>query len=95
MSRPFGVGLLIAGIDEAGPQFVSVEHDVWFGWCSPGVLLLDTTRPSGTFMRYDPKAIGSGSEAAQSELQDRWYKVVVLLPQLVAWLTSPFWKPKN
>ena len=27
-------------------------------------------------MRYDAKAIGSGSEAAQSELQDKWYKVV-------------------
>ena len=33
------------------------------------------TDPSGTFMRYDAKAIGSGSEAAQSELQDKWYKV--------------------
>ncbi len=26
-------------------------------------------------MRYDAKAIGSGSEAAQSELQDKWHKV--------------------
>lgn len=26
-------------------------------------------------MRYDAKAIGSGSEAAQSELQDKWNKV--------------------
>ena len=42
------------------------------------------TDPSGTFMRYDAKAIGSGSEAAQSELQDRWYKVVVLPRQHVA-----------
>ncbi len=33
------------------------------------------TDPSGTFMRYEAKAIGSGSEAAQSELQDKWYKV--------------------
>ena len=33
------------------------------------------TDPSGTFMRYDAKAIGSGSEAAQSELQDKWHKV--------------------
>ena len=42
------------------------------------------TDPLGTFMRYDAKAIGSGSEAAQSELQDRWYKVVVLLRQHLA-----------
>jgi hypothetical protein len=26
-------------------------------------------------MKYDAKAIGSGSEAAQSELQDKWHKV--------------------
>ena len=26
-------------------------------------------------MRYEAKAIGSGSEAAQSELQDKWHKV--------------------
>ncbi|KAI9452398.1 hypothetical protein HD554DRAFT_2179902 [Boletus coccyginus] len=30
-------------------------------------------------MRYDAKAIGSGSEAAQSELQDKWYKQITLL----------------
>ncbi len=33
------------------------------------------TDPSGTSVRYDAKAIGSGSEAAQSELQDKWHKV--------------------
>ena len=38
------------------------------------------TDPSGTFVRYDAKAIGSGSEAAQSELQDKWHKVRILLP---------------
>ncbi|EOQ98832.1 putative proteasome subunit alpha type-5 [Wallemia ichthyophaga EXF-994] len=55
MSRPFGVSLLLAGIDERGPQ-------------------LYHTDPSGTFMRYDAKAIGSGSEAAQSELLDKYHK---------------------
>lgn len=35
------------------------------------------TDPSGTFIRYDAKAIGSGSEAAQSELQDKWHKVSI------------------
>lgn len=33
------------------------------------------TDPSGTFVQYSAKAIGSGSEAAQSELQDKWHKV--------------------
>lgn len=60
MSRPFGVALLIAGVDENGPQ-------------------LFHTDPSGTFMRYDAKAIGSGSEAAQSELQDKWNKSMKLV----------------
>lgn len=32
------------------------------------------TDPSGTFIKYEAKAIGSGSEAAQSELQDKWHK---------------------
>jgi 20S proteasome alpha/beta subunit len=35
------------------------------------------TDPSGTFMKYEAKAIGSGSEAAQSELQDKYHKVLV------------------
>lgn len=39
-------------------------------------------------MKYDAKAIGSGSEAAQSELQDKWHKVGgfsyrILVPLLI------------
>lgn len=67
MSRPFGVALLIAGIDEDGPQLFHAE-------------------PSGTFYRYDAKAIGSGSEGAQAELQNEYHKVRFprpLLPTLV------------
>jgi len=33
------------------------------------------TDPSGTYTRYDAKAIGSGSDAAQQELQDSFHKV--------------------
>lgn len=32
------------------------------------------TDPSGTFVRYDAKAIGSGSDAAQQSLQDTFHK---------------------
>lgn len=32
--------------------------------------------PSGTFYQYDAKAIGSGSEGAQAELQNEYFKVV-------------------
>lgn len=35
--------------------------------------------PSGTFYRYDAKAIGSGSEGAQAELQNEYHKVRFLL----------------
>lgn len=31
--------------------------------------------PSGTFIEYDAKAIGSGSEGAQQNLQDVYHKV--------------------
>lgn len=34
--------------------------------------------PSGTFYRYDAKAIGSGSEGAQAELQNEFHKVGIL-----------------
>jgi len=34
--------------------------------------------PSGTFVRYHAKAIGSGSEGAQQELEDAWNKSLTL-----------------
>ena len=34
--------------------------------------------PSGTFIEYDAKAIGSGSEGAQQNLQDIFHKVNIL-----------------
>ncbi|GAB5589041.1 proteasome component pup2 [Umbelopsis nana] len=59
MGRPFGVALLIAGVDENGPQLFHAD-------------------PSGTFMSYNAKAIGSGSEGAQTELQDNYHKSITL-----------------
>jgi len=59
MSRPFGVALLIAGIDENGPA-------------------LFHTDPSGTFIQYEAKAIGAGSEGAQTNLQDKYTKSLTL-----------------
>lgn len=54
MSRPFGVALLIGGIDDIyGPQLYYAD-------------------PSGTFTRYDAKAIGAGSEGAQQQLQEEY-----------------------
>lgn len=59
MSRPFGVALLIAGVDERGPQ-------------------LYHTDPSGTFLRYAAKAIGAGSEGAQTQLEGEYHKSLSL-----------------
>lgn len=38
--------------------------------------------PSGTFYRYDAKAIGSGSEGAQAELQNEFHKVRIRILQV-------------
>jgi len=59
MSRPFGVALLIAGIDETGP-------------------VLYHTDPSGTFFQFEAKAIGAGSEGAQTALQEQYNKSLTL-----------------
>ncbi|KAJ8047345.1 Proteasome subunit alpha type-5 [Holothuria leucospilota] len=59
MSRPFGVALLIGGIDEKGPQLFHMD-------------------PSGTFIEFEAKAIGSGSEGAQSHLQEVYHKSMTL-----------------
>lgn len=77
MSRPFGVALLIAGYDEDGPSlYVFTSADF-----NPGILLTRDSyhaEPSGTFYRYDAKAIGSGSEGAQAELQNEFHKSLTL-----------------
>jgi len=59
MSRPFGVAILFAGIDERGPQLYHMD-------------------PSGTLIQYDAKAIGSGSEGAQQNLQEQYNKSLTL-----------------
>lgn len=59
MSRPFGVALLVAGVDERGAHLFFAD-------------------PSGTFMKYSAKAIGSATEVAQSQLQDDYKKDMTL-----------------
>ena len=76
MSRPFGVALLVAGVDEDGPQL----YCTWlFGWVANDRYHAE---PSGTFYRYDAKAIGSGSEGAQAELQQEYFKVFIHIDQV-------------
>ncbi|KAM9991669.1 hypothetical protein ACTFIZ_005061 [Dictyostelium cf. discoideum] len=59
MSRPFGVALLIAGIDEKGPSLYYSD-------------------PSGTFTQFHAKAIGAGSEGAQTTLQEKYSKTLTI-----------------
>lgn len=55
MSRPFGVALLVAGVDERGP-------------------VLYHTDPAGNYTQYSAKAIGNGSDSAQTLLEAQYYK---------------------
>eukprot|EP00126_Sphaerothecum_destruens_P011313 Sdes_comp20897_c0_seq1m18037 len=45
--------------------------------CTEGYVLYHTD-PSGTFVRFDAKAIGSGSEGAQTALQDSYHKSMTM-----------------
>ncbi|XP_030369336.1 proteasome subunit alpha type-5 [Scaptodrosophila lebanonensis] len=59
MSRPFGVAILFAGIEDGVPQLWHMD-------------------PSGTYIQYEAKAIGSGSEGAQQNLKDNYTKEMTL-----------------
>jgi len=63
MSRPFGVSLLVAGVDGKGEDAKPYLYH---------------TDPSGTYLRYDAKAIGSGSEGAQTSLQQEYHSSLTL-----------------
>lgn len=47
------------------------------GWDENGPQLYHT-EPTGTFYRYDAKAIGSGSEGAQAELQQHYHSMLTM-----------------
>jgi len=60
MSRPFGVAILMAGVDETGDSVL---------------LHMD---PSGTYHKYGAKAIGAGSEGAQTTLEEQYHKSMTI-----------------
>ena len=59
MARPYGVALLIAGVDESGPQ-------------------LYQTDPSGTYLQWQARAIGSGGETAMQFIKEGYYTGMTL-----------------
>jgi 20S proteasome subunit alpha 5 len=76
MSRPFGVALLVAGLDF---EYVdSAEGDDNGPRPRRAVPVLFHTDPSGTFTQFSAKAIGSGAEGAQTMLQDEYNKSMTL-----------------
>ena len=60
MARPYGVALLVAGVDEKGPQ-------------------LFQTDPSGTFLQWQARAIGSGGETAMTFIKEQYHSNMTLL----------------
>ena len=60
MARPYGVALLIAGVDERGPQ-------------------LFQTDPSGTFLQWQARAIGSGGETAMTFIKEQYHANMTLV----------------
>jgi 20S proteasome subunit alpha 5 len=91
-SRPFGVALLVAGWDdEHGPVLYVIAlpgDDICSSFCSIYFLVKINYRfcdlcrfhtdPSGTFVQFKAKAIGSGSEGAQTALQEAYREDMTL-----------------
>ena len=59
MARPFGVALLIAGVDQNGPQ-------------------LYQTDPSGTYFKWEARAIGSGGDTAMTSFKESYHNSMTL-----------------
>ena len=59
MARPYGVALLIAGVDENGPQ-------------------LFQTDPSGTYFKWQARAIGSGGDTAMTSIKENYHQNMTL-----------------
>ncbi|KAI0224437.1 Proteasome subunit alpha type-5 [Lamellibrachia satsuma] len=68
------------GDDDADPGAMSRPFGValLFAGIDPKGPQLYHMDPSGTFIQYDAKAIGSGSEGAQQALQDTYHKSMTL-----------------
>ena len=73
MSRPFGVALLIAGCDDLVKLRCEVSiKSLKLSDCTLQGPKLYFCDPSGTYVEYKAKAIGSGSEGAQTTLSEEY-----------------------
>lgn len=87
MSRPFGVAILFAGIDEKGPQLYHMDPSGEWNETACFVIKLIPYIILGTFVQFDAKAIGSGSEGAQQSLQEVYHRSMTLKEATTAALT--------
>jgi 20S proteasome subunit alpha 5 len=55
MARPYGVAMLIGGVDETGPNLYQMD-------------------PSGTYNKWNARAIGSGGDTAMATLKDAYHQ---------------------
>lgn len=80
MSRPFGVAILFAGIDDKkGPQLFHMDPSGWYFALFKSLLIeRKLINFQGTFVQFDAKAIGSGSEGAQQSLQEMYHHSMTL-----------------
>lgn len=65
-SRPYGVALLIAGVDIELDKETKQAHYI---------PQLYHTDPTGTYQSVEYKAIGGGAETASTKLNDEYFKV--------------------
>eukprot|EP00850_Spirogloea_muscicola_P011735 SM000074S21645 [mRNA] locus=s74:37909:39577:- [translate_table: standard] len=65
-TRPYGVGLLVAGYDGTGPHLYQASH------CCLRRARLPLTCPSGNYYEYHAMAIGSRSQAAKTYLERKF-----------------------
>lgn len=72
-----GAGAGVLPSDSLTPLSTPTDQSIKLTVPSTGVYRFHA-EPSGTFYRYDAKAIGSGSEGAQAELQNEFHKSLTL-----------------
>lgn len=71
MSRPFGVAMLFAGVDQDGPRLFHLDPSGTFINCKAKVL-------TDTFKNRPVQAIGAASDGAEQNLKDQYHDTLTL-----------------
>uniref|UniRef100_A0A1I8EYI1 Proteasome subunit alpha type n=1 Tax=Wuchereria bancrofti TaxID=6293 RepID=A0A1I8EYI1_WUCBA len=78
MSRPFGVAMLFAGVDQDGPRLYPdlIKISITFSNVTISSFHLD---PSGTFIDCLAKSIGAASDGAEQTLKEQYHESISLV----------------